>query len=127
VKVAVLLIAHGSRRRAANADLDWVADTLRQQHTYHSIRTSYLELTEPTIAVGGAQCVSDGADRVILLPYFLSPGVHVRDDLTAARSELAQQFPQVEFRLAEPLGQHPLLLQVVAERTAEANATSAPP
>ena len=55
-----------------------------------------------------------------MLPYFLSAGVHVRQDMTAARDELAGRFPGVAFRLAEPLGRHPLLLDVVEQRAAEA-------
>ena len=51
-----------------------------------------------------AQCVAEGAECVVLLPYFLSAGVHVRRDLAAAREDMAARFPQVDFRLAEPLG-----------------------
>ena len=47
-------------------------------------------------------------------------GVHVHEDMTAARDELAERFPHVTFRLAEPLGRHPLLLDVVEQRAAEA-------
>jgi sirohydrochlorin ferrochelatase len=54
-----------------------------------------------------------------MVPYFLSPGVHVREDLTAARDELAGRFPHVTFRLAEPLGGHPLLLDIVEQRAVE--------
>jgi len=55
-----------------------------------------------------------------MLPYFLSAGVHVRRDLTAFRQELGARFPDVDFRLAEPLGRHPLLLAVVTARAQEA-------
>ena len=61
-----------------------------------------------------------GAECVVLLPYFLSAGVHVLRDLTAARDRLAARFPHVEFRLAAPLGRHPLLLDVVIDRAREA-------
>jgi sirohydrochlorin ferrochelatase len=44
----------------------------------------------------------------------------VRRDLAAARQRLASLHPQVQFCLAEPLGQHPLLVEVVAERAREA-------
>lgn len=121
---ALLLIAHGSRRQEANDDLDHLADQLRQRGRYHFVQTSYLELTEPTIAEGGTRCVKAGAKRVIMLPYFLSAGVHVRDDLRKLRQELADRFTGVEFRLAEPLGRHPLLVEIVAERAAEIEKTS---
>jgi sirohydrochlorin ferrochelatase len=119
---ALLLIAHGSRRREANADLGHMADRLRERGGYAVVETAYLELTEPTIADGGAACVARGAKRVVLVPYFLSAGVHVREDLTEAQRELAGRFPDVDFRLAEPLGRHPLLLDVVADRAREAGA-----
>jgi sirohydrochlorin ferrochelatase len=116
----VLLIAHGSRRPEANADLADLADRLRVRGRYPVVEVAYLELAEPTIAEGGARCVAAGSDEVILLPYFLSAGKHVREDLTAARDELSARFPHVTFRLAEPLGRHPLLLEVVEQRAAEA-------
>ncbi|MBX9628742.1 MAG: CbiX/SirB N-terminal domain-containing protein [Gemmataceae bacterium] len=119
-RTALLLIAHGSRRPEANADLEFVAAAMRDRGRYPVVRVAYLELAEPGIEAGGAACAADGATDVILLPYFLSPGVHVTDDLTEARDKLADRFPGVRFVLAEPLGRHPLLLDVVAARAAEA-------
>jgi sirohydrochlorin ferrochelatase len=120
MKTALLLIAHGSRQEEANADLHHVADGLRRRG-WPVVEAAFLELAEPGIEEGGRRCVAQGADRVVLTPYFLSAGVHVRRDLSAARARLAERFPAVEFRLAEPLGRHPLLLDVVAERAREAD------
>ncbi|AWM40016.1 Sirohydrochlorin ferrochelatase [Gemmata obscuriglobus] len=114
--VAVLLIAHGSRRPEANADLEFVAASLRARGRYPVVQVSYLELAEPDIETGGAQCVGAGATDVLLLPYFLSPGIHVAEDLTEAREKLSARFPWVRFALAEPLGRHPLLIDVLEQR-----------
>jgi sirohydrochlorin ferrochelatase len=119
VKPALLLIAHGSRHAEANADLFHVAAAM-EVRGYSVVQASFLELAEPDIDAGGALCVEHGAVRVVMLPYFLSAGTHVRDDLTAARDRLAGRFPGVDFRLAEPLGRHSLLVDVVAERVREA-------
>jgi len=124
---ALLLIAHGSRRAEANADLEFVADGLRGRGTYPDVQVSYLELAEPSIDAGGARCAARGADRVVMLPYFLSPGKHVAEDLSAARARLAAAFPAVRFVLAEPLGRHPLVLDILAERAAAANLPPPPP
>ena len=115
---ALLLIAHGSRHAEANDDLHHVAAELRRRG-HPIVVASFLELAEPSIAEAGARCVEEGAGRVVLVPYFLSAGVHVRRDLTEARRTLSERFPAVEFLLAEPLGRHPLLLDVVALRVRE--------
>jgi sirohydrochlorin ferrochelatase len=120
MRIALLLIAHGSRHAAANADLFHAAAELRRRGDYQAVEASFLELAEPSIDDGAARCIALGAERVVLLPYFLSAGVHVRRDLGAARHRLAARYPEVDFRLAEPLGRHPLLLEVVADRAAEA-------
>lgn len=119
-RTALLLIAHGSRRPEANADLEHVAAALRDRGRYPVVEVSYLELTEPTIVAGGDACVRQGASRVLMVPYFLSAGVHVREDLTAARDELSARHAGVQFCLGEPLGRHPLLLEIVEQRAREA-------
>jgi sirohydrochlorin ferrochelatase len=125
VKTALLLIAHGSRQEEANVDLLYVAAGLRTLG-WPIVVSSFLELVEPSIEEGGVSCIKQGAERVILVPYFLSAGVHVRRDLFAAREKLAERYPAIDFRLAEPLGQHPLLLDVVTERVREAEGQAEP-
>jgi sirohydrochlorin ferrochelatase len=119
-RTALLLIAHGSRRPEANADLEYIAGGLRDRGRYPIVQVSFLELAEPNIEAGGTVCVDLGATEVILLPYFLSAGVHVVEDLTESRNRLSERFPSVQFVLAAPLGRHALLLDIVEERAREA-------
>src|ERR1700736_5770457 len=81
MKTALLLIAHGSRQNDANADLHYFAAVLRERGDYPIVEASFLELAEPNIEQGTELCVAQGADCVVLLPYFLSAGIHVRRDL----------------------------------------------
>lgn len=117
---AVLLMAHGSRRSEANDDLIRLAKLVAEQGGYAIVQPSYLELAEPTIPAGGQICVAQGARRVLMLPYFLSAGVHVADDLETHRNELAAEFPEVEFILCPHLGLHPLMATIVLARLGEA-------
>ncbi|MFO0796461.1 MAG: CbiX/SirB N-terminal domain-containing protein [Gemmataceae bacterium] len=112
---SLLLIAHGSRRAEANADLESVAAQLRARG-HPDVQPSFLELAEPSIEGGGALCVGRGAKVVVMLPYFLSPGKHVVEDLTAARGRLTAAFPAVRFVLAAPLGGHLGLIDILEER-----------
>jgi sirohydrochlorin ferrochelatase len=120
MQTGLLLIAHGSREEEANADLFHAVAELRGQARYAVVEAAFLELAEPGIKAGAERCIVQGAERVVLLPYFLSAGVHVRRDLAAICAGLAARHPHIEFRLAEPLGRHPLLLAVLAERAREA-------
>ncbi len=115
-ETAVLLIAHGSRHAPANDDLHRMVATIAEQGEYRIVEPAFLELAEPNIAVSGDRCVSRGATRVLMVPYFLSSGVHLLRDLTAARDELKQRHQAVEFRLGPPLGPDPLLEKLVADR-----------
>ncbi len=123
-ETAVLLIAHGSRRAAANDDLVQLAQLVMQRSDYSIVEVSYLELTSPTIPEGGQTCVARGARQVLMLPYFLSAGVHVVNDLEAHRNDLANQFPGVEFRLCPHLGLHPLMAEIVLHRLREGTPSS---
>jgi sirohydrochlorin ferrochelatase len=119
VRTAILLIAHGSRQQTPNDDLHALAARLREQGSYDIVESSFLELAEPELKAGGDKCVELGATRVLMIPYFLSQGVHLLRDLAAARDELNRRHPAAEFRLGAPLGPHPLLDQLVRERIRE--------
>lgn len=116
---AVLLIAHGSRRQDANDDLARMAEIVRQRGPYRLVEIAYLEIAEPTIPQGAQTCVERGAGSVLLLPYFLSAGSHVVDDLERHRRELSAEFPDVSFRLCPPLGLHRLMADIVLDRLRE--------
>jgi sirohydrochlorin ferrochelatase len=119
-KTAIILIAHGSREEEANADLRHLAEELTRAGEYELVRAAYLELASPTIEEAAATCVDQGAGRLILLPHFLSAGVHIKRDLASIRTRLAERFPEVDVRLADPIGRHPLLLEVLRQRAREA-------
>lgn len=119
---AILLIAHGSRNQSANQDLVLMADSFRQEG-FPKVEVAYLELAPPTIFEGGSACVDPGIHTVLMLPYFLSAGIHVQRDLEEAKVQLATTFPKVRFLLAKPLGPHPALLDLLKLRGQEVLAT----
>ena len=118
-RTALLLIAHGSRRPEANAELAELARLLRPRVPELLVETAYLELASPTIPEGVRRCVEWGARRVALFPYFLSPGVHVTEDLDSLRSQFRQEYPEVEFVICPPLGLHPSMVEIVFDRMRE--------
>ncbi len=122
---AVLLIAHGSRRKEANDDLVRLAEIVRQRRPDVLVEASYLELASPSIPEGARNCIEQGAQKILMLPYFLSAGAHVVSDLQRFRDELAIEFPDVAFNLCPPLGLHPLMADIVLDRLQAGEADTA--
>lgn len=120
MKTALLLIAHGSREPEANEDLHHVVEELRRRGQYAWVEAAFLELAQPDADQGALTCIRQEAERIVLVPYFLSAGVHVRRDLTTLCRGLAERHPHVVFQLAEPIGRHPLIVEIVAERARNA-------
>jgi len=120
---ALLLIAHGSRRRASNDEIERLAERLRRKagDRFHCVRHAFLELAEPSIADGIQQCIDAGADEVYALPYFLAEGNHVAEDIPAEISRKQKERPAVKIHLCGYLGQADepvadLLLQIAEKQ-----------
>ena len=79
-----------------------------------------MELAEPSIATAFARCVEQGATLVVVVPYFLAPGKHWHEDIPRLAAEAAAPHAGVDMSVAPPLGLHPLMLEVIDERIAEA-------
>jgi sirohydrochlorin ferrochelatase len=54
-----------------------------------------------------------------MLPWFLSAGSHVTDDLTGFRDDFAARNPEVTVTLHPPLGLHPLMVDILLARLEE--------
>jgi len=121
----VMLIAHGSRRPAANADLLELVELLVSRGGYSLVEPAFLELAEPTIPQAAKTCVRRGARRILMLPFFLSAGNRVTIDLQRYAREFAMEFPRAEFVVCPPLGLHPLMLEIVEDRLQQGRAQTA--
>lgn len=120
MKRALLLIDHGSRREGANAVLVQVAEIIRRHPEFPVVHYAHMEIAEPTITQGFDACVADGAQEVIVHPYFLAPGDHFNDTVPRLVGEAAAKHPGIRWTITEPLGLHQKLCEVVLERVSAA-------
>ena len=118
---AVVLLGHGSRVSPANAPLAEIAEMVSQGLGGCKTVTAFLQLAEPLLGPVIGQLVEEGAKNIVVMPFFLFPGAHVREDIPEELERLAQQYPDVTITLAAHLGVHPLLAQVAVERIGEVN------
>lgn len=119
MKTAILLMAHGSRISEANDAVHEIAAMVKTMTGYDIVEVSFREQHLPNIQQGIDACVAKGAERVILLPYFLFIGAHVQEDLPEEMEQARQRYPQVQFAMGKHLGVHRKLAEVVVERIAE--------
>src|SRR4051812_39352876 len=114
---SILIIDHGSMRAEANHMLSCVANLLQQMvGDSVLVRHAHMELAEPSIPQGFADCVKAGATEVIAFPYMLSPGKHVTRDIPRLVEEAAREFPQVTYRVTDAFGVNEKLAELVAMR-----------
>ncbi len=112
-------MAHGSRIPAANDAVHEIAAMVREMTGHQIVEVSFREQHLPNIQQGIDACVVQGAERVLLVPYFLFVGAHVREDLPAEMDEARKRHPGVEFAMGGHLGVHRKLAEIVAERIDE--------
>jgi len=103
---ALLLVAHGSRREASNEEIRELTRRLARQagESFDHIDCAFLELAEPSIPDGIQRCIDAGASQVTVLPYFLSAGRHVAEDIPAEVRIKQQERPDVDIRIADYIG-----------------------
>lgn len=117
---AYLLIDHGSRRPEANAAVEHAAEILRRR-VAETVLVAHLEIEPPNLAGGIEACARAGADEVVVLPYFLGPGRHTAQDIPAQVRSAAARHPTLTIRIADPLGPHEKLVDVLLERAERAH------
>ncbi len=119
MNTAILLMAHGSRIPEANDAVREIAALVKNMTGFEIVEISFREQHLPNIQQGIDACVAKGAERILLIPYFLYMGAHVLEDLPAELTEARQRYPQVEMTIGKPLGAHKKLAEIVVERIAE--------
>lgn len=120
MKTAILLMAHGSRISEANDAVHQIAGMVKNFAGYDIVEVSFRENHAPNIQQGIDACVSQGAERILLVPYFLYMGAHVQEDLPKEMEEARLRHPGVEMAMGRHLGVHKRLAKLVIDRIEEA-------
>jgi sirohydrochlorin ferrochelatase len=101
----ILLVSHGSKSKVAKDEVEKLAIQIYQKSGL-DVKTAFLDVNEPNIPRGIAECVKRGASKIIVLLNFLNSGNHVLKDIPRILEEEKKKFPQVQFVLTQAIGQH---------------------
>ncbi len=119
MKTAILMMAHGSRISEANDAAREVAVMVQEMTGFEIVEVSFRELHEPNIQQGIDTCVTRGAERILLMPYFLFMGAHVQHDLPEEIEEAQKRHPGLVMEMGGHLGVHRKLAEIETERIGE--------
>lgn len=115
-RTGIIVVDHGSRLEASNQMLIMAAEAFADYTSHKIVEPAHMELAPPDIAAAFRSCVDRGADRVIVFPWFLSPGRHWSQDIPRLVAQAAEDFPGISWLVTAPFGLHPGMLEVMNDR-----------
>ena len=103
---ALLIVAHGSRKAAANEEIRTLTEKIAAigGGRFDRVRCAFLQLTEPLIPQVIVELVAAGAEEIVVFPFFIAAGSHVHADIPAVVADARDAHPDVAFRIAPHLG-----------------------
>ncbi|KAI0496732.1 hypothetical protein KFK09_023056 [Dendrobium nobile] len=116
LKDGVVIVDHGSRRQESNLMLNDFVAMFKSRTGYQIVEPAHMELAEPAIKDAFRRCVQQGANHIIVSPFFLLPGRHWYKDIPALVAEAAGEHSGISYIITAPFGLHELMVDVMNDR-----------
>ena len=120
MSTGIIVFAHGSRIESANDGVRALAAALARAGSFAHVEPAFLELGKPDLPGAVDILAARGVDRIVVIPYFLTLGIHLERDLPRLVNDLMAFHPGIAIRVTPPLEGHPGLVQILLDRLAEA-------
>jgi sirohydrochlorin ferrochelatase len=117
MRTGIVVFGHGSSVASANDAVRIVAAEAARQGAWELYETAFLEAL-PRLDDAVSKLAAAGADRVLVLPYFLTLGIHLQRDLPLLVDGLSHKHG-IAIRVAPPLDEHPALSRILVDRASE--------
>ncbi|HUZ42982.1 MAG TPA: sirohydrochlorin chelatase [Acidimicrobiales bacterium] len=101
---ALLLVGHGSRSEASDAEMHALHRMVAAALPEVDVALGFLEMSEPPAGRVIDELVAAGASRVVVLPLVLFGAGHAKSDVPAIVIEARSRHAQVDIRFGSPLG-----------------------
>jgi sirohydrochlorin ferrochelatase len=117
LKTGFVIFAHGSSVESANDQVRAVAQALAARGGYDLVETAFLEPVKPGVSDAVEVLAARGAGRVVVIPYFLTLGIHLKRDLPRIVAAAAERHPGLLIEVADCMDGHPALVDILLDRT----------
>lgn len=117
MRKALLIVDRGSREPDVRQELQEICSLARSRAGYDYADYCFLEVLPPFIAEGIGKCVSSGAGFITVMPYFLYPGMKLKDSVK--QSARIGRDKGLRMAITKPLSYHPMMAQLIVDRIGE--------
>jgi len=119
LKTTLIVLGHGSRAPEATETLAAVTAMVREKTDYARVAYASLQLSEPDLATVMQELVEAGMNRILVAPFLIATGQHVKEDIPNELAALREKHPGVEMHLGSPLGADERLAEILLDRVVE--------
>ena len=117
MKRALLIVDRGSREPEVRQELRDICALAKIRAGYDYANYCFLEVLPPFIEEGISGCIADGVEAITVMPYFLYPGMKLKD--TVKQSARIGRDKKLKMTITRPLSYHPSMPKLVARRITE--------
>lgn len=117
LKRALLIVDRGSREQDVKLELQDICSIAKHKAGYDYTNYCFLEVIPPFIEEGIRKCLDNGAEFITVMPYFLYPGLKLKDSVR--QSAKIAQAKNLRMMITKPLSYHSMITDVVIDRICE--------
>lgn len=110
----ILLLGHGARNPDWADPFHRIRDAILERQPDALVEMGFLELMRPTLDEAIDALVTRGVRQMVIVPIFMSAGMHVRKDLPLLAATAMERHQQLSISLAEPVGEVPEVIGAMA-------------
>jgi len=119
MKRAILIVGHGSRSKDAQNIFNKIVQFVKDKSDYSIVEGAHMELCEPSIPDVVGKMVQNHVEEILVVPYFLYEGIHIKEDIPEIIEELSKKYTGLKFKMARPIGAEPMLADILIDRAKE--------
>ena len=122
---AILLLAHGSREDATERTMEKIVEHIKSElseeiaENDYIVKEAYLQFRNRNLSNVLDELLLEGADDIIIIPYFLFEGVHIKEDIPKEIEDFLSTHKNVKITMGNTLGSDRRLAEIIADNVRE--------
>jgi len=93
-----------------------VSKRAAQRGSWRAFETAFLEGGKPDLAAAIDNLTARGESSFVIVPYFLTLGLHLQRDLPKLIEEIRAKHARIVIEVTEPLDGHPGMVEALVDR-----------